>query len=45
VDALRALMIDGGPSNYPIGLDLGVLAVTLLALIAIASRLYPRLAQ
>ncbi len=45
VDALRALMIDGGPSNYPIGLDLSVLAVTLVVMVAIASRLYPRLAQ
>lgn len=45
VDALRALMIEGGPSNYPIALDLGVLAVTLVVLIAIASRLYPRLAE
>jgi ABC-2 type transport system permease protein len=45
VDALRALMIEGGPSNYPIGLDLGVLVVTLVVMVAIASRLYPRLAQ
>jgi ABC-2 type transport system permease protein len=45
VDALRALMIDGGPSSYPVALDLGVLAATLVVLIAIASRLYPRLAQ
>ena len=45
VDALRALMIDGGPSTYPIALDISVLAVTVGVLVAIASRLYPRLAQ
>jgi ABC-2 type transport system permease protein len=45
VDALRALMIDGGPSTYPIALDIGVLVVTVVVLVAIASRLYPRLAQ
>ncbi len=45
VDALRALMIDGGPAAYPIALDIGVLAVTLIVLVAIAARLYPRLAQ
>ena len=45
VDALRALMIDGAPSTYPIALDIGVLAVTVVVLVAIASRLYPRLAQ
>ncbi len=45
VDALRALMIDGGPSNYPIALDLVVLVVTLVVMVAVASRLYPRLAQ
>ena len=45
VDALRALMIDGGPSTYPIALDIAVLAGTVVVLVAIASRLYPRLAQ
>ncbi|HEY5630049.1 MAG TPA: ABC transporter permease [Candidatus Limnocylindrales bacterium] len=45
VDALRALMIDGGPSTYPIALDIAVLAGTVTVLVAIASRLYPRLAQ
>ena len=45
VDALRALMIEGGPSSYPIALDITVLAATLVVLIVIASRLYPRLAQ
>ena len=45
VDALRALMIDGGPSTYPIALDIAVLAATVVVLVAIASRLYPRLAQ
>lgn len=45
VDALRALMVQGGPSSYPIPLDISVLAVTVVVLVAIASRLYPRLAQ
>ena len=45
VDALRALMIEGSPSSYPIGLDIAVLAGTVAVLVAIASRLYPRLAQ
>ena len=45
VDALRALMIEGGPSAYPVGLDIAVLAVTAVVLVAIASRLYSRLAQ
>ncbi len=45
VDALRALMIQGGPSTYPIPLDIGVLAVTVVVLVGIAARLYPRLAQ
>ena len=45
VDALRALMIEGGPSMYPVWLDMAVLAGTLVALVAIGSRLYPRLAE
>jgi ABC-2 type transport system permease protein len=45
VDALRALMISNGPSTYPVGLDIAVLAGTVVVLIAIASRLYPRLAE
>jgi ABC-2 type transport system permease protein len=44
VDALRQLMVHGAPAD-PIGLDLGVLAIGTVVLIAIAARLYPRLAQ
>ena len=46
VDALRQLMLQGTtPSVQDIGLDFGVLALTMVVLIAIAARLYPRLAQ
>ena len=45
VDALRALMIAGGTASFSIPLDLTVLAVTAVVLVAIAARLYPRLAQ
>jgi ABC-2 type transport system permease protein len=46
VDALRELMIQGStPSGTSIAVDFGVLAVTCVILIAIAARLYPRLAQ
>ena len=46
VDALRELMLTGStPSASTIALDFGVLAFATVLLIAIASRLYPRLAQ
>ena len=46
VDALRELMLQGSTlSAESIGLDFGVLTASTLVLIAIASRLYPRLAQ
>ncbi len=45
VDALRALMVEGGTATFPIALDVVVLAITVVILIAIAARLYPRLAQ
>jgi ABC-2 type transport system permease protein len=45
VDALRSLMIEGSVESFPLALDFGVLAFTTVALIAIAARLYPRLAQ
>jgi len=46
VDALRELMLQGStPTASSIALDFGVLAVTTVILIAIAARLYPRLAQ
>jgi ABC-2 type transport system permease protein len=45
VDALRGLMIEGSVESFPLALDFGVLAFTTVALIAVAARLYPRLAQ
>jgi ABC-2 type transport system permease protein len=45
VDALRGLMIEGSVETFPLALDFGVLAFTTVVLIAIAARLYPRLAQ
>jgi len=45
VDALRALMVVGGTATFPLALDFGVLAVSLAVLLAIAARLYPRLAM
>jgi ABC-2 type transport system permease protein len=45
VDALRGLMIQGAVESFPLGLDFAVLIGTTLVLIAIAARLYPRLAQ
>lgn len=43
VDALRALMIRGVPSEFGLGLDLAVLAVALALLTALGSKLYPRI--
>lgn len=45
VDALRALMVEGGTATFSIPLDLGVLAFALVVLLVIAGRLYPRLAM
>jgi len=45
VDAMRALMVAGGRSLYGIGLDLAVLVATTVALLGVASRLYPNLAR
>jgi ABC-2 type transport system permease protein len=45
VDALRGLMVQGSVESFPLALDFGVLAFTTVVLIAIAARLYPRLAQ
>jgi ABC-2 type transport system permease protein len=45
VDALRALMVEGSTASFPIALDFGVLIGSTVILIAIAARLYPRLAQ
>lgn len=44
VDALRALMIQGGVSTFGLGLDFAVLAGVLILFVAVASRLYPSLA-
>jgi ABC-2 type transport system permease protein len=45
VDALRALMIEGGVSHFGIGVDFAVLLGVNLALVLLASKLYPRVAQ
>jgi len=44
VDAMRALMVQGGASVYGLGLDFLVLGATTMALTGLASRLYPSLA-
>jgi len=44
VDALRALMLRGGTSTFGIGLDVGILIVTVACLVAIGGRIYPRIA-
>jgi len=43
VDALRALMLTGETSKFGIGMDCGVLAVITIVLVAIATRMYPRM--
>lgn len=45
VDALRSLMIVGGVSDRGLTTDFAVLAVGLVVMIAIGTRLYPRLAR
>ncbi len=42
VDALRALMIQGGSSVYGVGFDFLVLLGGMVVLVAIAAKLYPR---
>jgi ABC-2 type transport system permease protein len=42
VDALRALMLAGGLSIYGLGVDFGVLVLTLAILVVIGARAYPR---
>jgi ABC-2 type transport system permease protein len=44
VDALRSLMLQGAISAYGLGFDFAVQGVVLLALVAIAARLYPTVA-
>jgi ABC-2 type transport system permease protein len=43
VDALRALMVAGGESAFGLGVDFLVLVAVLVALLAVASRLYPKI--
>ena len=45
VDALRGLMVVGATESFPLALDFAVLIASTVVLIAIAARLYPRLAQ
>lgn len=45
VEAVRSLMVVGATSAHPLALDAGVLLIALAALVAVAGRLYPRLAQ
>jgi len=43
VDGLRALMVQGGTSSIGLGIDFAVLLAFVTVLVAIATRLYPRL--
>jgi ABC-2 type transport system permease protein len=43
VDALRALMLQGGVSHFGLGVDVIVLVATSLVLTVVATRMYPRL--
>jgi len=45
VDAMRALMIQGGMSAYGVGADFAVLILALAVLTTISARLYPNLAR
>jgi ABC-2 type transport system permease protein len=45
VDALRGLMITGGVSEYGIPLDVGILVLTVVALMLIGGRLYARVGR
>jgi ABC-2 type transport system permease protein len=44
VDGLRSLMIQGAASTFGLGVDLAVQLVVLVALVAVAARLYPTVA-
>lgn len=44
VDALRALMLTDGSSMYGIGFDIAILLITMVVLVILGSRLYPRVA-
>ncbi len=45
VDALRALMLKGGTSEFGLPLDLGVMAFALIIVLGIGTWLYPRIVQ
>ena len=45
VDGLRAVMLTGGRSGYGLGHDLAALALVGVLMIAIATRMYPRMTQ
>lgn len=45
VDALRALMVQGGHSAFGLGLDVGVQLAVLIVFVMIAARLYPSVAR
>jgi len=45
VDALRSMMVYGAPSEFGLGVDFLVLIGFTVALVLIAARLYPRVAQ
>jgi ABC-2 type transport system permease protein len=44
VDALRALMLAEGTSKFGLGVDFAVLVAVSAVFVAIAARLYPRMA-
>jgi ABC-2 type transport system permease protein len=43
VDALRALMLPSGRSAFGLGLDVAVLVASLVVLVGVAARVYPRM--
>ena len=43
VDALRHLMVVGGPATFGLGTDFAVLIFALAVLVSIATRLYPEI--
>jgi ABC-2 type transport system permease protein len=45
VDALRRLMLRGGTSEFGLGTGFAVLALALIVVLAVGSRLYPRIVQ
>ena len=45
VDALRALMIEGGTSHFGLGLDIAVLTGTVTLLTTVCTRLYANLVR